>query len=378
MTTSKNISATQQMPITFQHASSSSGFFSRIWKHTCDIFILVVSMIGVGPSISLFRYRINRSRPLDHEKMWHCYTKTRSGPAEWFHHRYPFQFMVRLVRWIYYRRSTRFIDHASGIADHYDFSDSRFYEQFLDTKYLSYSAGDFLRDTDTVEQAQENKLSDMIRLIDPQPHEKILDLGPGWGGLMEKINEKTDRKDNLYGYTLSKEQIKYTTEKYGFNIEYRDFINTDYEPHSFDKIVSNETLEHVREHELPVLSKKLARALKPGGRIVHQFFCQFGDIPPQLLVIAGLFIFPGSELAPFKVHMKSFEQADLRVTHHAVLDYRPTLLAWRQRLIANRQRVLELVGKINYNKYLLYLTGAWKLFDDRELILNRVVLEHRN
>jgi cyclopropane-fatty-acyl-phospholipid synthase len=196
--------------------------------------------------------------------------------------------------------------------------------------------------------------------------------------MLQKIYEKTGDKDNLYGYTLSREQKGFTDEKYGFRVEYRDFINTEYGQESFDKVFSIETMEHVRSCELLPLAVKLAKALKPKGKIIHQFFCQLGDVPPPHLRVAGLEIFPGSELSSLKKHLDSFEKANLKVTHHSVHDYRPTLKAWFDGLAANKESAIRLIGIRNYNKYLCYFAEAWRLFNDRDLMLMRFVLEPRS
>ena len=56
-------------------------------------------------------------------------------------------------------------------------------------------------------------------------------------------------------------------------------------------------------------------------------------------------------------------------------DYRPTLEAWFNRLVANQTAAIELVGVQNYNKYQCYLAEAWRLFNNRDLMLMRFVLK---
>ncbi|MFC1925008.1 class I SAM-dependent methyltransferase [Chloroflexota bacterium] len=315
--------------------------------------------------------------PLDPGDNWERFTTPNGRFMEWVMKKYPPPFLMRLILDLYYRRSFNFRNHTSGVSKHYDDIPTSFYELFLDKEYMFYSSGDFLKSTDTLEDAQINKANYLVELIDPKPGEKILELGPGWVSMLKRIYEKTGDKENLHGYMLSIEQKKSTDRKYGFNIEYSDYISTEYEQESFDKILSVEVLEHVRECELLQLSCKLANALKPEGKIVHQFFCQMEDLPPPRLRIAGFQIFPGSELASLKKHLDSFEQANLKVTHHSIHDYRPTLKTWFDRLVANKESAIELAGVRNYNKYQCYLAEAWRLFNDRDLILNRIVLERQ-
>jgi cyclopropane-fatty-acyl-phospholipid synthase len=189
--------------------------------------------------------------------------------------------------------------------------------------------------------------------------------------MLKKIADSTEERENLYGYTLSAEQKKFIDEKYGFHAELKDFITTNYEPESFDKIFSIGSLEHVRERELLTLAQKLSMALKPGGRIVHQVICQTGQVFPTRLLALALLIFPGSELTNPQYHLNTFAAANLQVMHQSAHDYRPTLKAWFDRLVANQERAIELVGVQNYNKYQCYFAEAWRLFNDRDLVLMR-------
>lgn len=330
----------------------------------------------VGPGYARLMFGVRNPKPLDSQKTWNLFTQRQGRLNEWFLDHYPPAFLIRLMRDLYYRRSFKFKDHASGISDHYDVS-NQFYELFLDKKYMFYSCADFRKSTDTLEEAQENKANYLLNLLDPKPGEKILDLGCGWGAMLQKIYEKTGDKDNLYGYTLSKEQKKFIDAKYGFHVEYQDFISSDFEAASFDKIVSIGSVEHVREKELLPLAENLAKALRPGGKIVHHFFCQMREIPSPRLI--GAFqVFPGSELSTLKQHLDAFEQAQLRIIHHSIHDYRSTLKGWFDRLAASEEAAIRFVGVHVYNKYLCYLAAAWRMFQDRELLVMRFVLERQD
>lgn len=149
----------------------------------------------------------------------------------------------------------------------------------------------------------------------------------------------------------------------------------DYDANTFDTIFSIGSIEHVRENELLPLCQNLSKALKPNGKLVHQFFCQMEDVIPTRLIAVALNIFPGSELTSFKKHLDIFEQANLKVIHHSIHDYRPTLEAWFNCLVANQTAAIELVGVQNYNKYQCYLAEVWRLFNDRDLMLMQFVLK---
>lgn len=333
--------------------------------------------IVFGPFYSRFLYNARNTKPLDAEEAWNHIAVPKASFIEWFINSYP----PKIFRWVflrfYYRRSRRFKNHAIAITRHYDLS-SEFYRLFLDNKYRFYSCADFLRSDDTLEDAQENKATYILNLIDPKPGQRILDLGCGWGGMLKKIYDKTRDMENLYGYTLSRDEKALIDQQYGFHCELKDFINEEYEQKPFDKIVTIEGLEHSRQREMLPLYKKLFNALKADGRLIVQLICQTEDVYPTRLIVGGFHIFPGNELTSFKKHLNAFEQANFKITHLSVHDFRPTIRAWFDRLAANREPALRLIGVNNYNKYLCYFAGSWRLFNDRDLMLVRLVLERRD
>jgi len=264
-------------------------------------------------------------------------------------------------------------DHVLGIAEHYDVS-NEFYELFLDKKYMFYTCADFNRPDDTLEQAQQNKADFILKLIDPQPGDKILELGSGWGPMLKRIYEHTGDKENLHGITLSKEQVAYNQQHYGFQVEFGNFITRDYQPEAYDTIYSIGAWEHVRPKEVVPLVNKLYAALKPGGKLVKHFFCR---IPDQLFAtaICSQIYFPGSIGSPYRANVKAFEKAGFRITHRSIHDYRPTLRAWFDNLVANRERALELVDVQTYNRYLTFFPASYRYFEDGLGMLVRWVLE---
>ena len=99
-------------------------------------------------------------------------------------------------------------DHALGIAEHYDVSNN-FHELFLDRMYMFYTCADFPPGCQRLEEAQQIKADFILDLIDPQPGQKILELGCGWGAMLKRIHEHMGKNENIYGLTLSKEQVEY-------------------------------------------------------------------------------------------------------------------------------------------------------------------------
>lgn len=344
----------------------------NILYHLKRLLLLMVELPLMGPSYARFMFWSRSPVQLDAQKTWQRFTQPQNRYYEWLLRNYPPGFVRRFWADVY----PKFRDRVAGIAQHYDISND-FYKLFLDQRYLFYTCADFLDKDDTIEDAQEHKANFLLNLIDPQPGEKILDLGCGWGGMLNSICQATGDDENLLGYTLSHEQKHFIDENYSFKAEIKDVMTADLGVACWDKIYSIGCVEHTPKSELNALAQRLAIAIKPEGKLVHHFFCQLHEVPPARLLVCGSQIFPGAVLSSYKAHLTAFEQADLKVVHHSVHDYRPTLAAWFDRLVEHQAAAIALVGLPVYNKYLCYLAEAWRLFDDCDLVLMRFVLQHQ-
>jgi len=323
-----------------------------------------------GMAYAALRFYMSSPTPLDPAFVWNYFTRKQPRWIQALIDGYPLPFQRRLLvaRWL--RQS-----HAKGIEYHYDVS-NEFYKLFLDRDFMFYSCADFASANDSLETAQRRKADHLLSLIQPKAGERIVELGSGWGGMLRHISEATGDEQSLEGMTLSQEQARYVRETYGFNVRIEDFITRDYEPESYDKIYSIGAMEHVRPEEILPLLRKLHRALKPDGRIVNHFFSLNSEQQPTSM-IAGQLIFPGSILASHVHHLKAAGAASFDVIHDSTHDYRPTLRAWFDRLVDNRDRALELVGLKTYNRYLAFFPGAWAMFDQGQCTLHRLVLVKR-
>jgi cyclopropane-fatty-acyl-phospholipid synthase len=316
----------------------------------------IVESIVYGPIYGKLQHMIRSPRPLDPDVAWNSIVRVSHPLVTWFVFAYPPKFLRPLLIAAKMRQ-----DHVLGIGEHYDVS-NEFFELWHDKVHRFYTAGDFHSPDETLEQAQSHKAERFIELLEPRAGEKILELGPGWGPMLRRIHEETGDKANLYGYTLSQEQLKYNRENDQFQVEFRDFVTTDYPPEFFDKVYSVEAIEHCRPRDIPMLARKLFAATKPGGIAVHQYSCRMAEPLPTTVCSAQLF-FPGSIASSYGHMFRSWEAAGFRILGQDILDYRPTLRAWFDRLIANRDRAVELVGVRNYNRYLLMCSSSWRFIN---------------
>ena len=326
--------------------------------------------VSLGIPSASVNYFTASPTPVDPEFVWQYFTQPRHALIEKIAvDSYPLPAQRRRIL-----RQMMDQSHAAGIEYHYDLSND-FYRLFLDKDFLFYSCADFHSPSDTLEQAQRNKADHLLSLISPRAGERILEFGCGWGSMMRRIHAATGDKDNLFGYTLSKEQALYIEENFGFNVILDDIVIADLGVAAYDKIYSIGALEHIRPDEIFPLLKKLHAALKPGGRLVQHFFSLNGtDRLPNSMVGAQQF-FPGSMLSLHSDHLDWSRHAGFVLAGDTEHDYRPTLRAWFDRLVAHRDKAIELVGLQTTNKYLAYFAGSWNFFDRKKATLHRLVLE---
>ena len=56
-------------------------------------------------------------------------------------------------------------------------------------------------------------------------------------------------------------------------------------------------------------------------------------------------------------------------------DYRPTLKAWFDRLIENKEEAQRIVDMETYNRYVTFFPASWNYFNDGQGMLIRWVLD---
>lgn len=231
-----------------------------------------------------------------------------------------------------------------NVAHHYDLSD-QLYDLFLD-KDRQYSCAYFTSRDDSLEMAQESKKRHVAaKLLLDQPHLKILDIGSGWGGLGLYLAEETGA--DVTGVTLSVEQHKVAearaaaaglADRVRFHLrDYRE------EQGQYDRVVSVGMFEHVGKKNYGEFFAKVGELLAADGvALLHSI--GYADVPMRINPFIRKYVFPGADIPSLSEVFAAVECAGLIVTDVEILrlHYAETLRHWRERFIANRQRVAAL------------------------------------
>ncbi len=237
---------------------------------------------------------------------------------------------------------------------------------------MTYSCARWLSESDTLEQAQKNKLQAMIRKAAIGPGDHVLEIGCGWGSFAVEAVKTTGCR--LTGITISDAQYEYARERIRREgIEDRvEIILRDYREIKgpFDRIVSIEMLEAVGHRYFEKFFECCDRLLKPGGFMALQFI----SIPDRRYDQyrrghdwIRKHIFPGGELPSLAVVTASLaKQTCLNVqeVENIGKDYARTLREWRRRCLAGIDRVAELGFDRSFQrKWVYYLAGCEACFE---------------
>ena len=104
----------------------------------------------------------------------------------------------------------------------------------------------------------------MERLLDLQTIKMFLDVGAGYGFLMQELRDR--HNIDVKGVELSDQEVAFAKEQLGLDIRPKFLAEAGFQPASFDAVGCYETIEHIPE-PIPFV-RELAEYVKPGGVLV--------------------------------------------------------------------------------------------------------------
>jgi cyclopropane-fatty-acyl-phospholipid synthase len=252
------------------------------------------------------------------------------------------------------------------VRHHYDVG-NEFFELFLDPS-MTYSCAVFSRGAITLEEAQEAKLELVCTKLRLQPGDRVLDVGCGWGSFA--IHAASRHGVEVVGITLSEPQAalaRQRVEAAGLSgaIEIRVADYRDVAGGPFDAIASIGMVEHVGSARIDLYAERLARQLRPGGRLLNHGIARLRHSDPEAGEFTNRYVFPDG--APLHLSRVQFalERAGLETEHVEGLrsDYAETLRQWLNRLEDRLDEAVAIAGPERVRVWRLYLRAARRGFE---------------
>ena len=249
-----------------------------------------------------------------------CYRILHSGADDLATNR----FMLTLQLAAHMLRNRQSIRRSRQVAEqHYDL-DNHLFELMLG-RTMAYSCA-YWKDAETLDQAQDAKLDLICRKLELEPGMTLLDIGCGWGSLLEHAAKHYGVR--AHGVTVSVEQAQLARERCkDLPVE---VLLQDYRAVTgrYDRIASVGMFEHVGRRNYRTFMNTAANLLKDRGLMLLHCIGENESSSSHDPWI-NKYIFPNGELPSIKqiarAAEKRFVVEDL---HNFGPDYARTLKAW--------------------------------------------------
>lgn len=261
--------------------------------------------------------------------------------------------------WLHNRQS---LSRAPQVAkEHYDLG-NRLFELMLG-RSMAYSCG-YWKDATTLDEAQDAKHDLVCRKLGLKAGMTLLDIGCGWGGLLEHAAKHYGVK--AVGVTLSEEQAKLARlrcEGLPVDILLEDYRELD---GSFDRIASIGMFEHVGRRNYSTFMTTSAGLLKKDGLMLLHCIGENESSSAHDPWIEK-YIFPNGELPSIKQMAEAAEtHFVMEDVHNFGPDYARTLLAWDVNFQQHWEEIKEKYDARFYRMWRFYLNicaGAFRARD---------------
>jgi len=265
------------------------------------------------------------------------------------------------------------------IAHHYDLGND-FFRLWLDES-CTYSCAYFRSPSDTLEQAQRQKIDHSLTKLRLQPGEALLDIGCGWGALVMQAAERFGAQ--ALGITLSSEQqvgAMAAIASRGLADKARvhlvDYGTLAREGRQFDKIVSIGMIEHVGKAHLAEFARDVKTMLKPGGLALLHLITEIKNGPTNRWV--EKYIFPGGYIPTLSEMGSHLSAQDLHIWDVENLGphYRLTLDEWSERFERAAPLIREMFDERFVRMWRLYLRGFSASFRGASLEVHQILVSN--
>ncbi len=262
------------------------------------------------------------------------------------------------------------------VSSHYDIGND-FYKLWLD-ETMSYSCGYFKTETDSLYQAQIQKVDRILEKLYLSQGMTLCDIGCGWGFLL--IEAAKRYKIHGTGITLSaqqklrfEERIKEEHLEDYLKVELMDYRDLPGLGVAFDRVVSVGMVEHVGRDNYEQFLSCAKSILKPGGLFLLHYISSLKEYPGDPWI--KKYIFPGGVIPSLREILQI--AGDLRFFTLDVESlrrhYSKTLRCWNENYQQHREEVVTMFDEPFARMWELYLCACAATFMNGIIDLHQIL-----
>ena len=256
-----------------------------------------------------------------------------------------------------------------NISKHYDLG-NEFFSLWLDPS-LTYSSAIFEKEDSNLELAQMNKYKKLLSLINPNPGDKLLEIGCGWGGFAEFVGKNYDIKMDCI--TISQKQFDYASKRIftnglneKVNIKLKDYRDVE---DKYNSIASIEMIEAVGKNYLSSYFNTIKSNLSKNGKAAIQAITIDDELFDRYKTKQDFiqkYIFPGGFLPSKKslYNLSSSKGLEIERYDSYGFHYSNTLKLWRDEFLNKWDEIskqgFDLSFKRMWNFYFSYCEAGFK------------------
>ena len=251
------------------------------------------------------------------------------------------------------------------------------YDWMLDAEHRQYSCALFKNPQETLEQAQNNKLSHIVKKLNLKPGLRVLDIGCGWGGLSRYIAKEVGCE--VHGISLASNQIDYCKKK-ARELKLDNLVSyelCDYRQlqGKWDRIVNVGFFEHVSPKFYKIFFKKINDLLKDNEDSICLTHTIASTNPPgPTNPFINKYIFKGGKVPTASQITSAIEKSGLVISGwESLIDhYNLTLDHWRKRFLNNVGKAKKAYGADFVRLWDFYLSSCSAAFKWSDLLVYQI------